>query len=373
MTAGQTGRKGLYRVGCRLLLGFCLLITPVPGRACDIPVFRYALENWPADPYPVLVFYRHDLSPAPQILLDSLRHSSAAGAANLALTTVDLSTPLEPPLHQLWDAQSNPTLPWMVVVYPGAPLSAAPVWSAPFTSSTVSELLDSPLRSECGRRLLQGETAVWILLESGRGEIDDAVAKRLATHLAAAERDLVRDTLSIESEDLEAAVRPVLQPSFSLLRLSRSDPAERVLVAMLLNSEWDLHLADLPIAFPVFGRGRILYALVGDGISADNIHQACAFLVGDCSCQIKDQNPGTDLLTTVDWERELADLPDREPLPLVGMGTLAGLADSSIEKGAEEPSPAAGSGSLRRSLLIILLTGAAIVAAATVLLKKKRS
>jgi hypothetical protein len=373
MTVGQTGKKGLYRVGYRLFLGFCLLITAVPGRACDIPVFRYALENWPADPYRILVFYQQDLPPASRILLDSLRHSSVEGAANLALTTVDLSTPLEPPLRQLWDAQSNPIFPWIIATYPGASLSAPPVWSGPLTSSTVSELLDSPLRSECGRRLLQGETAVWILLESGRGQIDDAAAERLATHLAATERDLMRDTLYVEPEDPEAASRSALQPSFSLLRLSRADPAERILVAMLLNSEWDLHLADLPIAFPVFGRGRILYALVGDGISADNIHQACAFLVGDCSCQIKDQNPGTDLLTSIDWERHLADLPGGTPLPLVGMGTLAGLADPSIAKDEDEPSLAASGGSLRRSLLIILLTGAATVATATVLLKRRRS
>lgn len=372
MTVGQTGRKGLYRVGCRLLLGFCLLITAVPGRACDIPVFRYALENWPADAYRVLVFYRHDLPPESRTLLDSLHHSSVEGAANFALTTVDLSTPLEPPLRQLWDAQSTPELPWMVVTYPGAPLSAPPAWSGSFTSSTASELLDSPLRSECGRRLLQEETAVWILLESGRGEIDDAMAARLATHLAVAERDLARDTLHVESEDPEAAPRSALQPSFPLLRLSRADPAERILVGMLLNSEWDLHLADLPIAFPVFGRGRILYALVGDGISADNILQACAFLVGDCSCQIKDQNPGTDLLTSVAWERQLAGRPGGTSLPLIGMGTLAGLADSSIAKEEEEPAPVAG-GSLRRSLLIILLAGAATVATATVLLKKKTS
>ena len=372
MPVGQTDRKGLYRVGCRLLLGFCLLVTAVPAHTCDIPVFRYALENWPADPYRVLVFYRHDPPPTTRSLLDSLRHSSTTGAANFALTAIDLSTPLEPPLRQLWDAQADPVLPWMIVAYPGAPLSAPPVWSGPFAPSTASQLLDSPLRSECGRRLLQGETAVWILLESGRGEIDDAAAERLTTHLAAAEQNLVRDSLAVEPEDPEAAARSALQPSFSLLRLSRADPDERILVAMLLNSEWDLHLTDLPIAFPVFGRGRILYALVGDGISADNIHQACAFLVGDCSCQIKDQNPGTDLLTTVDWERELAGRPGAAPLPLIGMGTLAGLADTSIAKAPETLTPVAGGGSLRRSLLIILLTGAAVVAAATALIKRKR-
>ena len=32
---------------------------------------------------------------------------------------------------------------------------------------------------------------------------------------------------------------------------------------------------------------------------------ACAFLVGQCSCEIKALNPGTDLLMPVDWEGEI--------------------------------------------------------------------
>ncbi len=55
----------------------------------------------------------------------------------------------------------------------------------------------------------------------------------------------------------------------------------------------------------MFGRGRLLYALVGEGINADNISEACQFMAGPCSCVVKDYNPGTDLLMTVDWEASL--------------------------------------------------------------------
>jgi len=370
MTARQTNRKKSRRVRGRLLLGFFLLVVAIPGRACDIPVFRYALDNWPADSYQILVFHRGDLSSTPRTLLDSLRQTSAEGSANFTLTAVDLSTPIEPPLRRFWEAQMAPSLPWIVVAYPNAPLSAPPIWSGPFAPSTVSQLLDSPLRNECGKRILQGETAVWILLESGRSAIDDAAAKQLTTQLAAAAKDLSRDSLYVDPDDPQAPPRPALHPTFSLLRLSRADPAEQLLLAMLLNSEWDLQQIDAPIAFPIFGRGRSLYALIGDGISAANIRQACAFLVGDCSCQIKDQNPGTDLLMAVAWEREIS--PSSEsPLPLVGMGSLAALADTSVSESEEVVLPAATDNPLPRNLLIILLIVGAIVATATLLLKKK--
>ena len=69
----------------------------------------------------------------------------------------------------------------------------------------------------------------------------------------------------------------------------------------LLSSEPDLHGRDEPMAFPVFGRGRVLYALVGAGVNADNVRHALDFLVGGCSCTIKRENPGVDLLLTADW------------------------------------------------------------------------
>ena len=59
------------------------------------------------------------------------------------------------------------------------------------------------------------------------------------------------------------------------------------------------------MAFPVIGRGRVLYALVGKGNFEDTIAMASRFVVGPCSCQVKDQNPGFDLLMNVDWDEKI--------------------------------------------------------------------
>ena len=37
---------------------------------CNIPVFRYALERWPADSYEVILFHRGPLTAAEQALAD---------------------------------------------------------------------------------------------------------------------------------------------------------------------------------------------------------------------------------------------------------------------------------------------------------------
>ena len=61
--------------------------------------------------------------------------------------------------------------------------------------------------------------------------------------------------------------------------------------------------ADTPVAFPIFGRGRLLGAFHGELLNADEVEGACAFLTGMCSCQAKEMNPGTDLLFTAGWFR----------------------------------------------------------------------
>ena len=44
--------------GRRILIACVLTLAAAPGRACDIPVYRYALEHWNPDTYPVAVI-RH--------------------------------------------------------------------------------------------------------------------------------------------------------------------------------------------------------------------------------------------------------------------------------------------------------------------------
>ena len=72
---------------------------------------------------------------------------------------------------------------------------------------------------------------------------------------------------------------------------------------MLTRKQANLVDATEPIAFPVYGRGRALWPMPGSDITAANIESTMEFLCGSCSCQIKDQNPGYDLMLCVDWEQ----------------------------------------------------------------------
>jgi hypothetical protein len=146
-----------------------------------------------------------------------------------------------------------------------------------------------------------------VLLESGDKAKDDAVAQLL-------DRELNRlgETMELpklDDQDIKNGLVSVpddgLRLSFSVLRLARDNAAEQFLMQTLLATEPDLKEVREPMVFPIFGRGRVLYALVGKGIRADNLGEAARFLIGSCSCQIKEQNPGIDLVLSADWKKLL--------------------------------------------------------------------
>jgi hypothetical protein len=330
-----------YRHARRLLVAVALVGTvAVVAQACSVPVFRYALERWQADPYEVVVFHRGPLPPDQQAQVDRLKREGEAGKtfANVRATTCDLDDNPDPDLLQLWEAQKTDVLPWLVVHYPVASRNPTPVWRGRLEESRVSGLLKSPLRKTIADRLIKGHTAVWVVLESGNKAADDAAAALLTKRMAhlektlklpeISEEDIAQGLVLIDPEDLKL--------KFSLVRLSRTDPVEAMFVEMLLSSEDDLRSdPPLPMAFPIFGRGRALYALVGKGINNETIDQAGADLTGPCTCTIKEQNPGIDMLMPVAWDDLVQKVPEADkPLPpLVG---LAGF-DEEPEQQAAEP------------------------------------
>jgi hypothetical protein len=174
-------------------------------------------------------------------------------------------------------------------------------------------LVDSPLRRELRQRLLAGQSAVWLLLESSDAGKDEAAAQTLTAGLEAARRQLklpegvmTREEANDpkrrrENADILHSDLP-LRIEFSMLRLNRQDGQEAALIAMLTHMEPDLgDYAGEPMAFAIFGRGRALEPLIGKGIHANNILEASSYLCGACSCEIKEQNPGIDLLMAADW------------------------------------------------------------------------
>lgn len=342
-----------------------ILLSP-PIRACSIPVFQYALGRWSADSYEVIVFHQDPLSSEEQAMVDRLQKASLEGDshANVIVKTVNLSASPDEAMRKLWSAQPNSELPWMVVKYPRFSRVLEDAWAGHFTAADVETLLDSPIRREIARCILNGEAAVWVLLESGIQQQDEAAARLLETQLRKMSENL---RILVPEEDTLVDMtyaKNDLSVAFSMVRLSRNDSSERMFVQMLLHTELDLEAILKPMAFPIFGRGRVLYALVGDGINEDNIESVCSFLAGWCSCQVKELNPGVDLLMSVNWDdminEQLVEYYEETPL-------IIGYSESAATRGEN-------SSTLKRNILIVALVHILIVIVITgaVLWRKKQ-
>jgi hypothetical protein len=299
--------------------------------ACSTPVYRYAMYNWPAAPY--FVFYFHFGEPAEEDkgVNQSIAQLAEGRAerANFAFEEIDLSLGhfdrLPSPVKEAWVTHirsvSGPARPAHLVFTS---------WGAEFFTgvldeATVRRMVASPARATIGELFKKGSATVIVFVpgsntkENQRAEkvcrdlIRQGAAGELGIEPAFEEPDYSEPTVpptektepradDAETADEEEAA-PESQFQIGLVKVDRSDPAERWFLRSLLKVEADLEkLSEDPMVFFAYGRGRVMWPYVGKGITADNVLGEVFFLSGPCSCQVRDQNPGVDLLMHWDWE-----------------------------------------------------------------------
>jgi hypothetical protein len=288
--------KRWSRSGWVLILGLMLWVAET--RAGELPVFRCALENWPARDYQAVIFHRGALGMEEQDLVTALKESPQRWGANIATSTADVLEDMDEATLALWKTQTNAEPPWMVVLAPAAEDYSPVLWAGRFGADTVKAVLDSPARKKAIEALVRGDSAVWILLECGDAMRDEAAVDTLAGTLKRLETDL-RLSASITSAP-PAKFKLPLHVAFSLVRVTRNDPAEEFLVNLLSHGE--LFHPGKPAAFPVFGRGRALSAIGGRHLDDEFILDACSFITGACSNGVKELKPGKDILLCVRWD-----------------------------------------------------------------------
>ncbi len=359
-----------------------------PAGACDVPVFRYALERWPADRYLLTLVHRGPLAPDAAAVVAALERTAADGFANVAVRRIDLADPKPSPYRDVPDDIPEAELPCLVLQDPVEPGAGGVVWRGPPAADGVRPLLDSPARQDLRKRLLGGDSAVWLLLGGGDAKADDAVAVRLAEQSKRLAADLkIPDP---DPSDPRTRVNESLKIAFSTLRLSRDDPAERFLLSQIFHMFPSLREARTPTILPVFGRGRVLCKLPGNEMDDGTLEEVAVFLTGACSCEVKSMNPGSDLLMAADWDALIEERVVEEP-ELPPLVSLSGLAEQALKQDAAvdaappprsadtgqtlRPGPALADPSppaLRRNLVLAAAAGLGLLAAGTVWIVRRR-
>ncbi|MAI34249.1 MAG: hypothetical protein L7W43_01520 [Rubripirellula sp.] len=310
-----------------LIWTFCTLAASV-ALACNVPVFRYALERWPADPYELVVLHEGKLSAEEVTLVDTLRQADLRSAtpANFNVRMIEISAAKDSLLQDIWKKRESGSEPLLVTLYPrnAQEVPDRVVSVHPLSSQIVQRSVDSPMRQQLAKRLLSGDSAVWVFVPCGDKAQDKAALERLTVEVKKNQQSLeLPPQDELEEDDLFQPENPIeLRLGFSIITVDRKDPKEAFFLEMLMGSEPDLESLEEPMAFPVIGRGRVLYALVGKGIFRDTVAMASRFVVGPCSCQVKEQNPGFDLLLAVDWDEKLGGAAISEPAETPSKGPI---------------------------------------------------
>lgn len=277
--------------------------------ACNIPVFRFAIERWKSDACELVVFYEQPLSPADEVLIGELEQASIlkSGLANLNVLRVDVNQTTDQELRDLWIAtrqKTNLILPAAVARSLKGKGQTINHWQGSLQELRTTNLLRSPVRSELLRRLQEGDAIVWLMLQSSDEKRNKAVRDLLTTQCNKLPKSIqLPEGIGLPGSELYSEVPLLLQ--FSMLEIAPDDPAEQYLVRQISGLKFDAFRNGDPLIVPVFGRGRVLEVIPADQLNADLIQELTEFLCGACSCQVKEQNPGFDLLLTTDWNLAL--------------------------------------------------------------------
>jgi len=268
--------------------------------ACNIPVFRYALERWQPDQFEVIVFHDGD----DRQLLDMI--GSEQARANIELTGSDVSQPTDPhaALWQELKDGADVRLPYAVLRanFNGGRVINA--WQGPFDSLGLKGIVDSPARKELSRRLLAGHAVVWLMIGSDDEEKNEAARKLLSRNLKPLSEKLeLPEGIGLPGSELHSEIPLLLE--YSQLEIDRGDNQEQFLVELLSGFQPAAVAEGEPLIVPVFGRGRALEVIPASDLDDRLMEDLSLFLCGACSCQVKEQNPGFDLLLSVDWDTEL--------------------------------------------------------------------
>ncbi|WP_149499761.1 hypothetical protein [Roseiconus lacunae] len=290
------------------------LSAPVAVWACKIPVFRYALERWPADDYQLVAIVDGDLTGAPKKAFEELQQLENS-KANVATEVIDLSTLSEAELWSLEGIDDTGEVPMLQAFYPGQKKLC---WKGPLTVQNVRRWIHSPLRTEIVNDLSEGVSVVWLLVEGDDADENLRLKRRLDETLRRAESSVTLPDGVIRRKDASKALAEVpgasmddvlrcdipLLVKFNSRVLAKDDPNEIAFNAMIAGIAREQHP---PFFVPIFGRGRMIEPLPAAQLDDDAILKACHYLFGECSCSVKALNPGIDILLAADWIETLGD------------------------------------------------------------------
>jgi hypothetical protein len=234
-----------------------ILLAGLLSLACTTRVSEWVLLNSMANQYTLIYFHNRPLD-------ESLTKQNLAVSDEIKTANIQFKTVFRKEINE----------PYYGLYYRGR------FFSRYETAEELENLTSSPLRKKIASELMAGKLCVMLYLKTDDNEKDEKGLKILHETLASSPFGKI----------------------ITVVELSRNSKEESHFASLLLNVEDDLNGIQEPMLFGIFGRFKALEPLLGKGLSRENINLMIDFLTAECSCLIKDDLPGTDILFTDNWE-----------------------------------------------------------------------
>ncbi len=253
-----------------------VLLAGIISLACSTRVSEWVLLNSPANQYTLVYFHNGPVG-------ETVKKQNQVVAEKIKDANIQFKTVTREGIQE----------PYYGLYYEGR------LFSAYKTVEELKGLTTSPLRENVAAELMAGKLCVMIYLRSGFSEKDEKGLRTLKS--------------AIESSPFGKII--------TVVELDRNSREEHHLASMLLNVEDDLKDIPEPMLFGVFGRFKALEPLLGRGITEENVNLMIDYFKAECSCLIKDDLPGTDILFTGKWENPQTALLNKiiDDNPLLGL------------------------------------------------------
>ncbi len=331
----------MLRTGTSIAAALAAALVCLIGQnclACTTPVYRVAMYDWPAAPYRVFYFHSGEIPEADVKLHEAIGAAAEEEkASNIAVHTVDVTDEetlkkWPPEVRAAWDdlPEERKTGPTYALFTPWP--WAEQLYSGPLDAEAIAALVDSPVRKSLCELLDEGNVTVFLLVAGKDAEANKKAEEALAAAIAEGKAGRIPVALDpfagpmmpppeqdAEVQESETAAEGDPQPAppevkVASLTLQPDDAKEKWLMTMLFGAEGKTgEQADVPMVFLVYGRGRALPPMAGEQITVENLVDGVAFLGSACSCTVKEQNPGFDLLTTWDWNATADKMAESDP------------------------------------------------------------
>jgi hypothetical protein len=234
-----------------------LVLAGILSLACTTRVSEWVLLNALPNQYTLVYFHKGQLTEAQE--KQNTEVTESIKNANIQFRTV---------------TREDVSNPWYGLYYENR------LFSKYENPSAIKNLVSSPLRRKVASELMAGKLCVLVYLKTDNKEKDDKGF------------DILKKTI------MASPFGEIVE----IVEMSRNSREEEHFASLLLNVEDDLKRIQEPMLFGVFGRFKALEPLVGNGISGENINLMIDYLTAECSCLIKDDLPGTDILFTSEWD-----------------------------------------------------------------------